>query len=157
MRPRPLYEASVDLPPAEVRERVHDALRQGRGPCVGHVGRRHLNLHIHAPERHVWSPWISIEVSPRGEGSYLRGYFGPHPSLWGSYVAIYAIQVFVGIAGLMHGWISATLGMPTTGLWVALAMAGTLALSCATNIAGEWAGAPQMALIRGFLAELLGL
>lgn len=157
MRPRPLYEASVDLPPQEVRGRVHAALLEGKGPCVGHVGQRHLNLHIHAPERHVWSPWISIEVSPRGEGSYLRGYFGPHPSLWGIYVAAYAAQVFVLIAGTMHGWISYTLDLPTTGLWVALAMGVTLALSCATNIAGEWAGVPQMALTRGFLAQLLEL
>ena len=157
MRPRPLYEAHCGLAPSDVLERVRQALTAGGSPCEGHVGRRHLNLHIHDADRHVWSPWISIEVKPHPEGSYLRGYFGPHPSLWGIYTAMYAAQAFILIAGLMHGWVSATLGEPITGLWVALAMGVTLFLSCATNIAGEWAGAPQMQLTRGFLRRTLGL
>ena len=121
------------------------------------MGRRHLNLHIADAERHLWSPWISIEVNETDQGSHLRGYFGPHPSLWGIYTAVYAAQVFVFLAGLMHGWISYTLDMPVTGLWVALAMGITLLVSCATNIAGEWAGAPQMQITRRFLAQELDM
>ena len=139
----------------QVLDTVDTALTAGQGPCTGHVGRRHLNLHIAPPNLHLWSPWISIEVTPMPGGSQLRGYFGPHPSLWGIFTAAYAAQVFIFIAGVMHGWISATLNMPITGLWVAFAMLVTLAASCALNIAGEWAGAPQMELTRGFLANLL--
>ena len=156
MRPRPLYEADSSLPPDQVLERIRAACAAGTGPCVGHVGRKHLNLHIHDSERHLWSPFISIEVTPTHDGAHLRGYFGPHPSLWGIYTAAYAVQVFVFIAGLMYGWISWTLDLSLTGLWVAGAMVVTLALSCATNIAGEWAGAPQMSLTRRFVADTLG-
>lgn len=157
MRPRPLYDQRTALAPADVLERVRAALDEGGGPCVGHVGRRHLNLHIEDASRHLWSPWISVEVTPEEGGSHLRGYFGPHPSLWGVYTATYAAQVFILIAGLMHGWISATLDMPITGLWVALAMGLTLFVSCATNILGERMGEPQMALTRRFLARVLDL
>ncbi len=124
---------------------------------MGHVGRRHLNLHICDAQRRLWSPSICIEVKETHDGSYLRGYFGPHPSLWGVYTAAYATRVFIFLAGLMYGWISWTLDMPLTGLWVAGAMLVSLMLSCATNIAGEWAGAPQMSLTRRFVAEALGM
>lgn len=157
MRPRPLYEADARLPPDEVLARVRRALAGVPCPCVGIVGRDSFQLHVCDAERHLWSPWISIEVRGTGTGAYLRGYFGPHPSLWGIFTGLYAVQVFVFVAGLMHGWISWTLQMPATGLWVAGATLISLAGSCAANIAGEWAGAPQMRLIEGFLARELEL
>lgn len=157
MRPRPLYEAEAMLPPVDVLTRVRAALEAGGCPCEGHVGRRHLNLHIRADQRHLWSPFICVEVSARDGGSTLRGYFGPHPHLWGIYTAVYATQVFLFIAGAVYGGVCWSLGEPLTGLWVAALMLATLALSCATNIAGEWAGAPQMELTRAFLAETLDL
>lgn len=157
MRTRPHYEATSPLPPEAVIAEVRKALADPAGICVGHVSRRHLDLHIADDQRHVWSPWISVEVEPEGSGSRLRGTFGPNPWLWGIYTGLYSAQVFLFLAGLMHGWISWTLDLPLTGLWVAGATIATLSVSCATNIAGEWAGAPQMAVTRRFLAQALNL
>ncbi|MEM6930117.1 MAG: hypothetical protein AAF602_24470, partial [Myxococcota bacterium] len=122
----------------------------------GRVSERHLSLRIAEADRHLWSPWISVELVDEPEGTKLQGYFGPQPYLWGLFTAAYAAQVFVFIAGTVHGMVSWTLDMPLTGLWVSLAMLGTLGLSCALNIAGEWAGKPQMDLTRAFLARTLG-
>lgn len=144
------------MPVQDVLDRVTKALETGSAPCEGHVGRRHLNLHIAEDQRHLWSPWISIEVTPADGGSHLRGYFGPHPSLWGIFTAVYATQFFLFIAASMYGGVSWWLDMPATGLWIALALLVSLALSCAANILGEWAGAPQMRVTRDFLANVVG-
>lgn len=153
MRPRPLYDARSPLPAPDVLVAVRSALESGRAPCSGHVGLRHLNLHIADGERHLWSPWICIEVTPEDTGSRLRGYFGPHPSLWGIFTAVYAIQVFLFLAAVMYGSVSAWLDMGQTGLWIALVLLLSLALSCGLNLAGEWMGAPQMKITREFLAR----
>lgn len=157
VRPRPHYEATSPLPPDEVAETIRRALGVPGAICVGVVSKRHLDLHIAERDRHVWSPWISVEVEAEGTGSRLKGTFGPNPWLWGVYTGLYAAQVFLFIAGVMYGWICWTLDMPLTGLWVAGATIASLTVSCATNIAGEWAGAPQMAVTRRFLAEALHL
>ncbi len=78
------------------------------------MGRRHLNLHIHEPDRHLWSPQISIEVTRQADRTHLRGYFGPHPHLWGIFTAVYATQFFAFIAATMYGLVALNLGM---GSW----------------------------------------
>lgn len=156
MRPRPRYECHSHLSRQDIRERFRSVLESGDDVCTGKVSARHLSLRIVDRDRHVWSPWISVELVDEPEGTKLQGYFGPHPYLWGLFTAVYATQVFLFVAGVVYGTVSWSLDMPLTGLWVALAMVVTLGFSCALNIAGEWAGAPQMGLTRAFLARILG-
>ncbi|MEO0602509.1 MAG: hypothetical protein AAF211_13790 [Myxococcota bacterium] len=155
MRPRPRYESRSPLSRETLRERFRRVLDEGHDVCAGKVSERHVSLRIAESDRHLWSPWLSVELVDEPEGTKLQGYFGPHPYLWGLFTAVYATQVFVFLAGAIHGMVSWTLDMPLTGLWVSLAMIVTLGLSCALNIAGEWAGKPQMDLTRAFLARTL--
>jgi len=156
MRPRPRYESRSALSRDDIRKRFRSVLAKEGGVCAGQVSERHVALRISEPDRHAWSPWISVELVDEPEGTKLQGYFGPHPYLWGAFTAVYAAQVFLFIAGVMYGMVCWTLDMPLTGLWLAAAMLVTLGLSCALNIAGEWAGEPQMQVVRDFVAEVLG-
>ncbi len=156
MRPRPRYETRSSLSRQEIRERFREVLASSDDVCAGQVSERHVSLRIADRDRHLWSPWISVELVDEPEGTKLQGYFGPQPYLWGLFTAAYAAQVFIFLAGTIHGMVSWTLAMPLTGLWVSLAMVVTLGFSCGLNIAGEWAGEPQMSLVRAFVARVLG-
>lgn len=152
MRPRPRYESTTPLPRETVRDHLDDALARG-SHFAGKVSDGRIDLRIAESERHLWSPFITLEFVDQPAGTKLQGYFGPHPHLWGLFVAVYATQGFLFLAGLVHGTVSYSLDQPVTGLWVAAVMLLSLGVSCALNIAGEWAGEPQMAAMRAFVAQ----
>lgn len=46
---------------------------------------QHLVLTHTAHLRHIWSPWLHVEVEALGSGSRVVAKFSPHPNLWTSF------------------------------------------------------------------------
>lgn len=54
----------------------------GGGRDAGPGDRDHLVLTVPETQQHFWSPWLTIEMTPRGDGAHLFARFSPHPSVW---------------------------------------------------------------------------
>jgi hypothetical protein len=68
-------------------------------------------------ERKIWSPHLSIQVEPEGDGSILRGRFGPHPELWTLYMFLYTAVGFLAVMGLILGFVQWQSDMTPWGYW----------------------------------------
>lgn len=138
---RPSFAVELPLPSHEAIERLGAALAAGRLPLrrtrVPGGGRDarprdsdSLVLTIPAAEQHFWSPWLTIDLSPRGDGTHLFARFSPHPSVWTGFAFGYLGLGLVLLVSLVIAASSAL--VPDSGqawaLWVslgaALAMAG---------------------------------
>ena len=155
MRPRPLVHLLLPLPPADVLARVRARLEDPACPCEGAVGSRELSLEPRAPRRHVFSPWISLEVRAHPSGASMRGRFGPHPHLWGLFVLLYATLVAAFIAGTTYGFVQWTLGDTPSGLYLGGGALLGLSLACSVDLLGRRVGREQMDTVHAFLAATL--
>lgn len=154
MRPRPLVDFDVPVPPDAVLERIKAAL-QPDAPCTGHVGRKEFSLEVAGEARHPFSPRVSLEVQATEGGAHVRGRFGPHPNLWTLFVFLYSAQVAVFVGGSVYGYVQNLLDQSPTGLYAAGGALVTLALSCSVDLLGRAKGKEQMATVCGFIHQTL--
>jgi len=124
---RPEVGFDTILAPEEVVRRVGKALRASECPVSGVAASGRLELHVHGPEQHLWSPQLIVEIDESEEGgAHLSGRFGPHPSVWTMYVAGYAVSLFLVLLSVSFAyaqWVmeespSALLGVPLAALIV---------------------------------------
>lgn len=154
MRERPLVDLVIDEPPAQVLHRLETGLADCK-ECLGHVGRSEVSFYVAEPHRHVFSPYLSLEVRPSPQGSRLRGRFGPEPHLWTLFLAIYASFLAVVAAGSVYGSVQVALGLGYSGLLVSAAALLGLGVACGVDLIGRSRGARQMHHIRQFIGRTL--
>jgi hypothetical protein len=156
MRQRPLLHLEVPLAPTGVLERFQQRLAEEGTPCAGHVGQRELSLIVCERERHLFSPYISLEVREQeGVGAVVRGRFGPHPTLWTGFMLIYSALLFGILISASYGFVQWTLDMPPWGLALAGALSAIELAACGVDLTGRRVGEPQMAGMRRFVCETL--
>ncbi len=155
MRPRPEVHLELARPPEEVLQQFRQTLANPESLCEGHVGSAEFSLTLRGPERHAWSPWISLEVRANEGGTAIKGRFGPHPNLWTGFVLLYSSEVFIFLMGAMLGSVQLMMGDAPTGLLVLGAASFGLAISCGIDLYGRKLGRSQMERIRGFVEAVL--
>lgn len=164
---RPSWSVEIAQPSRAVIERLAAplsasglTLKPSRIPGGGDAGLRDTDfflLSAPAAEQRVWSPWLSIDVAPRGDGTHVHARFSPHPSVWTGFAFGYLTLGVVFLVALVIAS-SGTL-VPGAGQGWALWLAGGVALA----IAGMWGaaqlgqrlGAAQMEALRGALDRAL--
>jgi len=155
-RPRPRFDLEVRAQPAAVLAALRAALD-------GHTGVHGLVLDddgkvelILTEDRvRFWSPQLSALVSASGEGTRIKARFGPHPHIWGLFLAGYAIGILLSAACLLFGLVQLFLAMTPWGLWLlplALLITG---LTYGASYVGQGLGAGQMHDLRTFLDRAL--
>ena len=177
---RPSFDLDVAMParsalPALTAQLEAGAmsLRRTRVPGGGRADERarerdHLVLTVPEAQRHFWSPWLTIEVSPRGGGTHLFSRFSPHPSVWTAfsfgYLGLGSITaVALAIAGsgmLVRGaeqpwalWVAGACALCMIAMWwisqigqrIARAQMTTLAAELDRAVAAIGAAAPAAA------------
>lgn len=153
MRPRRAFV--VPRPHPEVLAAVRARLARPGHRCDAMMAGNHLELLIAEPERHFWSPWLSVDVLPDPEGTRIKCRYGPHPSLWTAIASIYALLCFVALVGAVFGSTQALLGQSPVGLAAvpaALLLGGGL---YAGSQVGQRLGAEQMQTLDDFLDSAL--
>jgi len=98
----------------ELRNRLADTPHQ---ECTRSKGRC-AYFFVMEEERTLWSPHLSVQVEALGEGSLLRGRFGPHPELWTLYMFSYTAVGFLATMGLILAFVQWQSGMDPWGLWI---------------------------------------
>ena len=99
---RPKFEMTLACPSTVVLQRLCDRLEAGskklrRTRVPGGGGNETVRerdffvLTVPETEQRVWSPWLTIEVSPAGTGAHLFARFGPHPTVWTGFAFFYLV------------------------------------------------------------------
>jgi hypothetical protein len=155
-RVRPRFVLPVPLSAEEVLSRTKSALAE-RGDIDGLVLTGRIELVPDRESRHFWSPQLTVDVEAEGEGSVLRGRFGPHPHVWTLYMCIHAIGAFATVGSAMFGISQYLVGQTPWALFALPAAPVLAALVWALAFVGQGLGAEQMYALRRFLEESLGV
>lgn len=154
-RIRPTFSISLapdaDSAMATLRERLkgteYEECSRSMGRCA--------DFFVRDAERRVWSPCLSVQVEPAGEGSLLRGRFGPHPELWTLFMFLYAAVGFLAVMGLMLGFVQWQSGMDAWGFWGAYLGFPGLGALYAVSATGQRLSAHQMEALRERIGDLV--
>lgn len=122
--------------------------------CTRSKGRC-ADFFVDEEERRIWSPYLSIQLEPSGDGSLLRGRFGPHPELWTLFLFLYTSVGFLTLMGLLLGFVQWQSGMDPwgfRGVWVGVP---GLAVLYAISATGQSLSAHQMEALRQRIDELV--
>ena len=155
---RPQYKKTVQGMPHEVLARIRIDLDRRNAPCEGTVSNHHALLRIPDADAHFWSPRLTVQVEPaedRPGSTHIRCMFGPSPTVWTLFIAIYAAVGFLGMVALIWGMAQRSLGMDAPILW-GVPMAIVVGLSAwLTSGYGQHLGRAQMGTLKDFLDEVL--
>lgn len=154
--PRPRFESCVPIALDDVLQRVRVALESSsriRGMVLP-SGR--IELTVSDDDRHVWSPQLTIDVSPSGESeSRLVARFGPHPHVWTLYVGLYALSVIFAVCCAVWGASQIVLGESPWALYLAPIAVVFALLVYGASFVGQGMGSEQMYRVRAFLEAAL--
>lgn len=131
----------------------------GGGSERGPRDEEHMVLTVPPAERRLWSPWLTVELSPRDGATHLHATFSPHPSVWTgfafAYLALGAIcavaLVIAGSAALLPG------GGQTWSLWVAGGAALAMIAMWSASQVGQRLAGGQMEALQGELDRAIEL
>lgn len=125
-RMRPAFERRLQMDPTAVRELLASSADGGASGVGVRIARKHVDLAVADVDRKVYSPVLSLELEPHGEGTRLYGNFAPAPALWTFFLFLYAFLTFVAVVSLVGGGAQWMLQRPPWGL-LGLPVAGALA------------------------------
>ncbi|MEM1117567.1 MAG: hypothetical protein AAF845_18265 [Bacteroidota bacterium] len=154
-RLRPRFEYVAPWPVQAAPERLRAALEQPGAPCRGRVYGGHAVLYVLHDQERVWSPFLSLDLVGHGEGTLVRGLFGPKPSIWSLFVAAYAASGFGAVFAAGFAFAQWTLGQPPWGLWLFVASGLGAIATYAFARYGQTRGRGQMDVLRGVVDDAL--
>jgi len=138
---RPTFELRVPMTPGSTLTHLRDLLDRDEHPIRGSGVGHHLLLTVAERDRHLWSPWLSIEVhaddarpgdentgATHRSATRIEGRFSPSPALWTGFMMIWialgTLAFFVIIFALAQ-W---TMDQPPSAL-ILFALLAPLALA----------------------------
>lgn len=78
----------------------------------------HVQIMIAKPERHFWSPWLTVEYEAVERGTRIHGRFSPHPNVWTCFALTYLALGTILFFAIMWAGAQAMLDRAPTALWV---------------------------------------
>ncbi|MFT7521323.1 MAG: hypothetical protein ACI9MC_003474 [Kiritimatiellia bacterium] len=155
MRSPPLVDLQTETSPAKVLDTFRSCLGTDNCALDGSVGTKEMSLVLRGEDKHVFSPWVSLQAYPGRGGTRLRGRMGPHPKLWTLFVFIYAVWSAVFLSGAVYGYVQLVLGQEPFAFWIALGGVVGQGCACSIDLYGRSKGRKQMHLLHGFLQTAL--
>lgn len=160
-RVRPRFLVKTKYSTEELVNKIKVGLDKDKAPCKGKlIANKYATLFLPKEELHYWSPQLSLtfeEDEEDEEGSFLRGYYGPHPSVWTMFIFFYFIIacaiVVITIIGLSNLFLEKSILI----LWL-LPILILLFLSLyLVAYFGQKLGHDQMVTLHQFLEESIGM
>ena len=156
---RPRFEAELPMRQSSVVRKIKKGFEQPSAACVGLATEGYARIKIPEKDRHYWSPQLSImmEDMESGEGTLIRGLYGPAPAVWTMFVFFYAIVGFISLVVSIIGFSRMSLDMPAPILWWLPVLLIVLFSLYLVSFFGQKLGHDQMETLHRFLEESLGL
>ncbi len=128
---RPTFTKEHQAEPASLAESLlHTFAGDDSDAHVQRVG-QHIVLTPIPKARHLWSPWLHVEIEVAESGSLVRAKFSPHPNLWTSfafgYFTLGTVVFFAGffaVAQMFTGerpwawWVTAVAAVGLIAMWI---------------------------------------
>jgi len=158
---RPTFDLAPDLSPEEAAHRLATIIGAGDGPIVGETVGNHLMLAIRRRDRHVFSPWLTIEVRRAAEppdepsSTALHARFHPHPSLWTAFMMGYLALATIASFGAIFAGCQLVLDSTPWAGWTVPACALVAGAMWVGSQVGQRLGAEQMDLLRTAVEKAL--
>jgi hypothetical protein len=152
-RARPRYELESDLPPERIVEEVRAFFRTNdliKGLALTH----RVEMAFSQDEQHIWSPQLIADLRVEGSTTRLSVRFGPHPHVWGMYLAGYFMLGTLSLIALSYGFSQLTLGQSPTAFFVLPGAALLFGLLYGASFVGQGLGFDQMVRLRDALQRL---
>lgn len=156
-RPRPRFDIEHPAPPNEILAAIREAMETSpavHGLVLDEGAKVELML---AEERtRFWSPQLSALITAtESGGSFIKARFGPHPHVWGMFLAGYALGLMLTCAAAMFGIVQWWLDMTPWAFWLVPAAMLITALTYGAAYIGQGLGASQMHELRNFLGRAI--
>ncbi len=125
----------------------------GGGREQGPRDEEHVVLTLPPEQRSFWSPWLTVELTPRDGTTHLHAMFSPHPSVWTGFAFAYLVLGAVGAVALVIAGSAAMLPDSDQGwaLWLAGGAALAMVAMWTASQLGQRRARDQMATLRGEL------
>jgi hypothetical protein len=153
---KPRFTVRSILEPNDVLKKFDVELSGEGAPVAGSVFTSSVVLKIPDEDVHFWSPQLQLSVEPNVDGgSILHGQFGPRPSVWTLFVAVYFAVAFLAAIGGIFGYSQLTLGGSGSALWsIPIGIALALIVYFIARF-GRFLGTSQMYYLRQYLADTI--
>jgi hypothetical protein len=155
-RPRPRFDLHSDVAPGDLLTHFQQSIQASPHigglvvPENGTVEMTLVDVHVR-----IWSPQLSLLITEKGSGAAIKARFGPHPNVWGLFLAGYAISGMLACGLLLFGCVQAFLDQTPWALYASpIALLG-VALVYGAAYVGQGLGAGQMHDLRQFLGQTL--
>lgn len=149
------FKKLVPETPEEIRNEVKKILVEHKDKVVGRVAYNHIRIRIVEENRHFWSPQLSLNLEETGEGTEVRGLYGPKPDIWLGYMFVYFFLGCVILGVSIVGFSRYNLGLSSYILWLIPFIAGGIFVLWYTSKTGQKLGQKETQLIHGLVKPRL--
>lgn len=149
------FHKIVPETPEQVVESTKVLLADNQDKIVGRITHHHIRIRILEPNRHFWSPELSLHFLETGLGTEVRGLYGPKPNIWLGYMFTYFFLGFVTLVVSVIGFSRYNLGLSSYILWfVPFILSGVLVLWITSRV-GQRLGKKEVNLIHGLMESAI--
>ena len=154
---RPRFKEELPIGEEEFRTRLQTAL-DNTDDFTGLVSEKYCTVKVPLEKRHYWSPQLTLTIQQLhdDEHPWVRGLYGPRPSVWAvffiSYAALGVLSLFVGVFGISL----LMLDKPAPILWAIPGFAAIALVLYFVAQAGQKVGSEQMFRIHHFYESVMG-
>lgn len=156
---RPRFKFIIDDSVENISNKINNYIKHPDSPCIGKVVYGHAVLEVPKKDQHYWSPQLSLSIHENedGEGTMIRGLYGPRPTVWTMFIFFYTAIGFASLIISIVGFSRMSLGKPSAILWfLPVLILIFLTLYLVANY-GKKMGHDQMEILHHFVEGSLGV
>ena len=150
---RPRFKIAIEHPPGELIAAIRKELAKENASCSGTTTANFASIFPLPEHRHYWSPQLTITIEQTENGSFVRGLYGPKPSVWTMFVFFYSLIGFATLIVLMIGLSYLTLDQPAPILWLVPALLLVFLSLYLVAYTGQKLGQKQMGNLHRFMEQ----
>lgn len=155
-RIRPRFKIISNKTKEDIENKIKTQIRKPDSKCIAQQIPGFIILKIPEPERHFWSPELSLTFEEKENGTLIRGLYGPKPGIWSffsfGYIGLAVFSFFAAIFG------SAQLGLDQEApiLWSLPVFVGIALSIYLIAQFGQKVGVEQTFWLHHFFEETIG-
>lgn len=156
LRIRPRFKQLTKEPSTDLQTRLLERLETGADRFSATSVQDHVTLTIPKVDQHFWSPQLSLSFEETGEGTVIRGLYGPNPTVWAIFFFGYVALGILALFGFMAGSSQLMLDQEAPILWTIPVCVVLAIILYFVAQAGQKLGAEEMYRMHHFYEEVVG-
>jgi hypothetical protein len=153
---RPDFTVPISSDGDQVLDVLRERLARDDAPFEGQVLKGHACLRVPEARRSLLSPHLEIDTQEEDGRLYLHGRFGPRPSVWTGFMALFGVIALLGLAGVIYGAARMTLGGGAWWLLSGPAAVALIAFVYGAAFIGQGLSSTEMFELRDYVQRVVG-